>query len=75
MEIPMAERLLVKEEFGDYLVGDRITDARTIKKVVASHPDYVLRETVSGEPEGDAVEDGEPPAAAKPRTTRHTLND
>lgn len=52
----MTQRLLVKEAFGEYEPGDRITDAKDIKRVTASHPDYVLREHVS-----------EPKAEAKPK--------
>lgn len=73
----MTERLMVKEQFGEYSVGDRITDARTMKKVTASHPDYVLRETVpdEAEPVVDASTEQPAPPAPTPRTTRHTVND
>lgn len=42
----MAQRLLVKEAFGDYAPGDRITKSADMARVVKSHPDYVLREDV-----------------------------
>lgn len=79
----MTERLLVKEAFGDFEPGDRITDARTMKRVTASHPEYVLREAVDDEPAGPEPEvDPVPVEPAKkvadkkaPAVTRHTIND
>lgn len=63
----MAERLMVKEPFADYVVGDRITDAKTMKRVVASHPDHVLRETV----EDEAVRPAAPASAADAAPLSH----
>ena len=63
----MAERLLVTEPFADYAFGDRITDPKQIKRALASHPSFVVREAVP-DPEPQAT----PPA---PGVTTHTLND
>lgn len=46
----MTQRLLVKEAFGDYAPGDRITSAAEMRRVTASHPDYILREDVPEAP-------------------------
>lgn len=82
----MTERLLVKEAFGDYSLGDRITDARTMKRVTATHPEYVLRENAPEEASPDPseapavplpapAEDAKVEAPARPRTTRHVVTD
>lgn len=55
------ERLMVKEPFGDYAFGHRITDPDEMKRVLASHPDFVLRERVPA-PGEDEPAAGEKPA-------------
>lgn len=49
----MATQLVVTHPFGEYAIGDRITDAETIAKVTESHPSHVVR----------TVADDTPPAA------------
>lgn len=54
------ERLMVKEPFGDYAPGDRITNPAEMKRVLASHPEFVLRERVA------APDEDKPAAGGKP---------
>ncbi len=80
-----AKCLLVKGDFLDHRFGDRITDPATIRQVLQTHPDFVLREAVT-EPvpiEKNATSHPDAVAAKKaaadglpaPKRTTHTLND
>lgn len=53
------ERLLVREDFGNYVFGQRITDPAVMKEVLLTHPDHVVRErlVVEDDPRAKASED------------------
>ena len=49
-------RLLVLSNFEGHVAGDRITGAAEMERVMASHPDYVLRESVAADTEPTKAE-------------------
>jgi hypothetical protein len=63
----MTQRLLVREPFGTHEFGDRITDPEEIRRVLASHPQHVLREA---EPEEAEAEAAPAKAPSAPRSTQ-----
>ena len=43
MATPLPERLMVLSPFGDYAERDLITEEAAIRRVLKTHPDFVLR--------------------------------